>query len=318
MPSKKNEAQSHHPYSQHFLNRLMKSTGFRTAGVIIASLLIIGIQIHADQDKIVVDQFLLSSPNIPKAFDGYKIVHLSDLHGVQFKDGQQSLIRKIVNEHPDLIVISGDTLDKHYDHWQNSLSLIRALSQNTPVYITTGNHEYWAGKRTNIPAELTRAGAIVLQNTSVKLHPPGITAVPSRSSASMIRLFGIDDPWYFASDQAYTDTLTLMKAEATKADGGTCFSMLISHRPELQSLYQQAGYDLTFSGHAHGGQVRLPFTQGLLAPHQGFFPKLTAGLHEKEGKFLLISRGLGNPKGFPRIFNPPEVVSLTLRHQQPE
>lgn len=318
MPPKSKSQDQKSFHKDHLALRLIKSTGARTAGIIIASLLIIGIQIHADQERIVVDSFELNLPNIPKAFDGYKIVHLSDLHGVRFKDGQSTLIRKVEAENPDLIVISGDTLDKQFDHWENSLSLIRVLSQNTPVYITTGNHEYWAGKRANIPLELSRAGAIVLQNTSVKLHPPGISTMPAGNSASVIRLFGIDDPWFFDSDESYMATLNQMKAQAMAEDKAACFSLLISHRPELQSLYQKAGYDLTFSGHAHGGQVRLPFTEGLVAPHQGFFPKLTAGMHEKEGKFLLISRGIGNPKGFPRIFNPPEVVSLTLRHKQPE
>lgn len=298
--------------------RIIKSTGARTVGVIIASLLIIGIQIHADQSRIVVDRFELDLPTIPKAFDGYKIVHLSDLHCVKFKDGQVGLIRKIEAENPDLIVISGDTLDKQFDHWENSLSLIRALSQNTPVYMSTGNHEYWAGKRANIPEALSRAGAILLQNESIKLHPPGINAMPMGGSSCTLRLFGIDDPWFFDSDEAYINTLHQMKVQAFSEDQTECFSMLISHRPELQTLYQRAGYDLTFSGHAHGGQIRLPFTEGLVAPHQGFFPKLTAGLHEKQGRYLLISRGLGNPKGFPRVFNPPEVVSLTLRHKQPE
>lgn len=318
MPPKTNATSKHFMHKDSLPVRILKSTGARTAGVIIASLLIIGFQIHADQSHIVVDRFELSLESIPKAFDGYKIVHLSDLHGVRFKDGQAGLIRKIEAEQPDLIVISGDTLDKQFDHWENSLSLIRALSQNTPVFMSTGNHEYWAGKRTNIPAELSRAGATLLQNTSIKLHPPGINRMPEGSNSCAIRLFGIDDPWFFESDEAYLNTLYQMKTKALTEDQSECFSLLISHRPELQSLYQRAGYDLTFSGHAHGGQVRLPFTEGLVAPNQGFFPKLTSGLHEKQGRYLLISRGLGNPKGFPRVFNPPEVVSLTLRHKQPE
>lgn len=280
-----------------------------TVGVLALSTLGLALQIKWDQNHIVVDQFAIHSSKIPSAFDGYKIVHLSDLHGVAFKDGQVTLLKKIMAEKPNLIVVSGDTLDKHLDHWQNSIELLTELSRSTPVYISTGNHEFWTPHREEALKTIEKTGAILLDNEVTFIKPKDS---PSADEDARIWLCGINDPWFFDQNQDYLNVLSGMKQVVNQNGGKKDFVMLLSHRPELQSLYATYGYDLTFAGHAHGGQVRLPFTEGLIAPHQGLMPKLTAGLHDLDGHYLLISRGLGNPKGFPRVFNPPEVVSLTL------
>lgn len=89
--------------------------------------------------------------------------------------------------------------------------------------------------------------------------------------------------------------------------------MLIAHKPEYLEDYQNIGFDLGFAGHAHGGQIRIPFiNQGIIAPGQGLFPKYTEGINTIDGFSLIISRGLGN-SGFPlRLFNRPEVIVVTL------
>ncbi len=258
--------------------------------------------IYTSQFKLVVDHYTLKSDKIPAAFAGYKIVHLSDIHGEAFGEGQQVLIDKILAEKPDLVVVSGDTLDSHYDQWDNSLTVLSELAKTTPVYFSTGNHEYWTRYRKDTIKTLQKTGAVYLQNETVSL---------SRNDKT-IYLSGIDDPWYFNKEEnGFKNTLSKMHSGNSEA-----FTMLISHRPERQTEYADAGFDLTFSGHAHGGQVRLPFTQGLLAPNQGILPSLTGGLYNLENKYLLVSRGLGNPSKLPRFFNPPEIVVLTLDPQQ--
>lgn len=275
----------------------------------------LALQIKLDQNHIVVDQFTLSSAKIPKVFDGFKIVHLSDLHGAAFKDGQKTLLTKIKAENPDLIVISGDTLDRHIENWENSLSLLTELAKSYPVYASTGNHEYWTPHRDQTLKTMENTGVQVLAGNGVSLRRPATlsTAGGTSSEAAQIWLYGIHDPNFFDSDDAYLAQLAALQNEQAQISGNQDFVMLISHRPELQKLYASYGFDLSFSGHAHGGQVRLPFTQGLIAPNQGLLPKLTAGLHEFDGKYLMISRGIGNPSGVPRVFNPPEIVSLTLK-----
>lgn len=263
-------------------------------------LILSGVYAVMTQYKLEVSRYEVTSEKIPQAFKGYKIVHLSDLHGEAYGQDQKELIDLILAQSPDLVVVSGDTLDKHYDQWDNSLKVLKALADVVPVYLTTGNHEYFTRPDGRAEEALKRTGAVYLKNQ---------TAVISKDGAS-INLSGIDDPWYFEEPGSFESC-----AKTLYADSSDSFSMLISHRPERQKLYADAGFDLTFSGHAHGGQVRLPFTQGLLAPNQGLFPKLTGGLHETDGKYLLISRGLGNPSKLPRYFNRPEVVVISLNPQ---
>lgn len=253
------------------------------------------------QQRLEVNRHVLTSSRIPPAFDDFKIVHLSDIHNEIFGEGQRELIDIILAENPDLIVISGDSVDRYNNDWQHSLTLLRELAKTTPVYFSSGNHEYWSSIHQDSAAILAETGAHYLKNETILLEKSG----------QSMTLSGIDDPWYFTEEESFSDTLkTLQPTDPNR------FSMLISHRPERQDAYARCGFDLTFSGHAHGGQIRLPFTEGLVAPNQGFFPKLTAGLHEKNGKYLLISRGLGNPLHYPRLFNSPEVIVLTLKRPQ--
>jgi predicted MPP superfamily phosphohydrolase len=269
----------------------------------LSSLILTGVYAYVNQFHLVTDHFTLKNSSIPISFDNYTIVHLSDLHGEAFGKGQSELIEKIEAESPDLIVVSGDTLDNHYGQWENSLTVLRALSKKTPVYFVTGNHEYWTRYPEETVAALQKTGAIYLKNETVALHKNGET----------IYLSGIDDPWYFDEEGGFDRMVSAISA--TNPNQSNTFSMLISHRPERQESYASASFDLTFSGHAHGGQVRLPFTQGLIAPNQGLFPSLTTGLHKIGDQSLLVSRGLGNPSKVPRFFNPPEIVVLTLKHE---
>ncbi len=245
-----------------------------------------------------VNRHILASKEVPSAFDNYKILHLSDLHNEAFGLQQRDLIAKVLAEDPDLIVISGDSVDRHSGDWSNSETVLTELAKVKPVYFATGNHEFWTSIHQDAAAILAETGAVYLKNQSLFIEKEG----------QKISLSGIDDPWYFTEEGGFNKTLSQMASDLPEG-----FRILISHRPERQDQYIAAGFDLVFAGHAHGGQVRLPFTEGLLAPHQGLFPKLTAGLQEKEGKYLMISRGLGNPTKYPRIFNAPEIVVLTLK-----
>lgn len=245
-----------------------------------------------------VNHYELSSSKIPAAFNDYKIVHLSDIHNETFGEHQRELIDRVLAEDPDLIVVSGDSVDRYTGNWENSLTVLSELAKVKPVYFSTGNHEYWSSIHKDSAAILAETGAIYLKNESLMIEKKG----------QHLSLSGIDDPWYFTEEGGFRKTLLDMSHELPEG-----FHILISHRPERQDQYIEAGYDLVFSGHAHGGQIRLPFTQGLIAPNQGFFPKLTSGLHEKKDKFIMISRGLGNPLKYPRFFNSPEIVVLTLK-----
>ncbi|SCC28504.1 Phosphoesterase [Bacillus mycoides] len=204
--------------------------------------------------------------------------------------------------HPDIIVITGDLIDsKSYDA-EISLQVIRELVTEYPVYFVTGNHEQWSGKYNSLEKELKKYNVTVLRNEHVSIQKDG----------QEINLLGIDDPEFTSGNR---DEEHIVKSEIRKAKDGMHsdgFKVLLSHRPEFFEEYADEKVDLVLSGHAHGGQVRLPFIGGLVAPNQGILPKYTAGLYEKQNTSMIVSRGLGNSIIPQRVFNRPEIVVVQL------
>ena len=240
---------------------------------------------------------------LPPAFDGYRIIHLSDLHGKGFGKEQQRLLKLVAAERPDLIVFTGDLTDSGTaDEQKRSLQLMRGLVALAPVYLITGNHDQTVGGFEPLQSDLEKAGVIVLRNEAVLLPRGG----------DVIRLSGIDDPQF----DAYVGSKTSVRenmAEVLQEVPPARFNLLLAHRPELIAEYANAGYDLVLAGHAHGGQVRLPFIGGLVAPGQGFNPRYTAGAYAEFGTTMIVSRGLGNSIIPQRLFNRPQVIAITLR-----
>jgi predicted MPP superfamily phosphohydrolase len=177
---------------------------------------------------------------------------------------------------------------------QNSLELIDQIVEVADVYYVTGNHEVATNDVPRIKEELTVRGVRVLSNETLKIERAG----------EVISITGIEDPLMggVASE--------MIAASRVPSD---VFAVLLAHRPEDFQAYVDAGIDVTFSGHAHGGQFRIPYVGGLVAPGQGYFPKYTAGVHEQGQSKLVVSRGLGNSIIPIRLFNLPEIVVVTLK-----
>ena len=235
--------------------------------------------------------------DVPKAFDGYKILQVADLQNKVFGRDRAPLLKKINASSPDIIVITGDLLDRHEGRTDvdSAMGFIQEITNIAPVYFVSGNHEHQSGEWDILLEELIEAGVTVLDNGKSILEKDGET----------ITVLGLADK---SVNQHYDKMLhTLMAGQEDN------FNILLSHRPELFETYVKENIDLAFTGHAHGGQIIIPFLrQGIFAPHQGFFPKYTEGMHEKDGTVMVVSRGLGN-SSFPfRIFNRPELIEVTL------
>lgn len=242
-----------------------------------------------------VTAYNVASERLPKAFDGFRILQISDLHNKAFGRNQSRLMKRIEAEAFDIIVITGDIADSRRYDPEPVLALIPQLIRLAPVYYVTGNHESDITDYERLEAEMMASGVVVLRNRAVELN----------REEAVIRLAGIDDPTMHFGTGFESALIELASSEAG-------YTMLLSHRPEKLDLYSALDYDLVFSGHAHGGQIRLPFLGGIIAPHQGLFPDLTEGVHTLGTTSLVISRGLGNSL-FPfRLFNPPELVLVTL------
>lgn len=229
-----------------------------------------------------------------------RILHLSDLHGAWFGKDQSRITGYAREIGPDVIVITGDFIDKRCDE-RAAVSLIERMSEIAPTYCVTGNHEELerrAGTGTYerlLDAVEKMENAFFLRGETVYL-------------TDEISLTGADDIPFAGGMSAYGGYIGRLAEEADSE-----FSVLLAHRPEMFECYSEAGYDLTLSGHAHGGQFRLPFVGGVLAPGQGFFPEYDSGLYTHEsGGMMYVSRGLGNSVFPLRLFNRPEMTVIEI------
>lgn len=273
----------------HFM-KYKRSIGCVCAGLLLAAFLYW-------QDNGLMLTRMTYKGDIPQAFEGYKILQVADLQNKVFGREQKPLLKKIRQSSPDMIVITGDLLDRHENRTDvdSAMEFIDAITDIAPIYFVSGNHEHQSGEWEVLLERLVASGVTVLEN--------GKSIIEKEEDT--ITVLGLADK---SVNQYYDKMLhTLMAGQEDS------FNILLSHRPELFETYVQENIDLAFTGHAHGGQIIIPFLrQGIFAPHQGFFPKYTEGMHEKDGTVMVVSRGLGN-SSFPfRIFNRPELIEVTL------
>lgn len=232
----------------------------------------------------------------PKLTAEVRLAVVTDFHSSDNADDVAAMVASCA---PDAVLLVGDLFD---DDTQNrpterTLSLMRQLSALYPCYYVSGNHEAWTGEMDALYQQTEEAGVTVLRMSS------GVLTVRGQR----IALCGIPDPYEMVFSGA-PDTEEQLRQALEDVDSAD-FTVLLAHRPELLAKYAQFPLDLVVSGHAHGGQVRIPgVLNGLYAPNQGWFPKLAGGAYTQDGTTLIVSRGLAVRTRLPRIFNRPEVV----------
>ena len=252
-----------------------------------------------------INEYKIIHDQIPESFSGFRIAQVSDLHNAELGNGNENLLAMLSQSNPDIIVLTGDLIDSRHTDIEVALDFASKAVQIAPVYYVTGNHEARVPEYEQLKTGLVDLGVTVLENQKVQITKDG----------ESITLMGIQDP-SFSTDYLFGDAESVSRQAITslqnESDG---FTVLLSHRPELFDLYVDTGVDLVFSGHAHGGQFRLPFVGGLVAPNQGFFPKYDAGQFNEENTTMIVSRGVGNSIIPFRINNPPELVVVELKNQ---
>lgn len=249
-----------------------------------------------------VTEYEIASERIPEAFSGFRIAQVSDLHNAEFGEENARLISMLSQTDPDIIVITGDLIDSRNTDIDIALEFCGSATEIAPVYYITGNHEARTAEYKHLKAGLEEAGVVILDNKKTEL---------TREGESMT-LIGIDDPSFptdYLLGDAASVTATILDELQNESDG---YTVLLAHRPELFDTYVASGIDLVFSGHAHGGQFRLPFIGGLVAPNQGLFPEYDAGLFTEENTTMIVSRGIGNSIIPLRFNNRPEIIVVEL------
>ena len=268
-------------------------------------LIIIAIWIVQSNTQIVLTEYIVTSPKVPESFSCFEIAQISDLHNAEFGEKNSKLLELLPEVDPDIIVLTGDLIDSRHTDIEIALDFAGKAVEIAPVYYVTGNHEARVPEYAQLKTGLTEAGVIVLENQKIRITRDG----------ENITLMGIHDP-SFHTNYLFGDTETITRQAITSLQNASDgFTVLLSHQPELFDVYVDTGIDLVFSGHAHGGQFRLPFIGGLVAPNQGFFPKYDAGQFTEENTTMIVSRGVGNSIIPFRINNPPEIVVVELKRQ---
>ena len=259
--------------------------------------------IYYQNNAIALSHYDISDPDIPESFDDFHIVQVSDLHNKDFK-GQ--LLEKIKNVEPDLIVVTGDVIDRNRTDIPVAIEALKEMRKLSPVYIVSGNHEIASGDYETLKEELEKIDVVNLDNEGLTIDRDG----------EQIGLIGLEDPLLLTLDEinewgsgqaVMEDNLKTLLKEVD-----TDYTVLLSHRAELIDVYSAGEADLVFTGHAHGGQIRIPFIGGLFSPTQGLFPEYTNGVYEELETKMIVSRGLGNSIFPARINNRPDLVVVTL------
>lgn len=238
-----------------------------------------------ENNSITVTKYDKYSSSITESFEGYKIVHLSDLHSKNYKGRGAAIISTL---EPDIIVITGDLIDKNDRNLHVAEEFIKRVSNIAKVYFVTGNHENLSPLYPYLLEIFYMYGVTVLDNEQQKIF------IKDES----ITIYGYADTEYDIETEKVLD----------KDD----FNLVLCHKPYAPEIFNTINADLVLCGHAHGGQIRLPLIGGLVAPDQGLFPKYSEGIHDYSDTSVVINRGLGNSI-FPfRLFNRPEIVVITL------
>ena len=271
-------------------------------------LLLLLIFLHSNSGYIKTTGYTITSAKIPAGFDGVRILQLTDLHSHEYGQNNKDLIAKIRKIDPDYIFCTGDMMNSWDDDGSVFLSLVEQISGEYPVYIIYGNHEQMSKSIDSYAEKLTQAGGIVLNDAGVTLERDG----------GKIKLYGLIIPIYeyvpadYEKPKNHSDYTYRRIETAIGPARQDMFNLLLAHTPTKIAAYSAWGADLVLCGHMHGGIVQVPFMGGLLSPEKEFFPDYCSGYFEYNQTRMIIGTGLGYGVIPVRLFNPPELVVITL------
>ncbi len=278
---------------------MRKRKNRRHAGLYIILLIMLAAALLYDSNyRLVTEEYEVCSEKIPERFDGFRITQLSDIHAAVYGEDNKKLLTLVARTEPDIIAVTGDLIDSD-DQGATVRPLMAALTEIAPTYYVTGNHEWDSGGIWELFDILEECGVRVLRNGYEVLERDGQRLI----------IAGVDDP-NGPADMKMPEQLAQEIGAAYPEE----YVVLLAHRNDRFPQYAACGYDLVLSGHAHGGIVRLPFTDGLVSPNRELFPTLTSGLYYEGESTAIISRGVGNHTGFPRVLNNPHIPVAVLKH----
>lgn len=259
-----------------------------------------GIRLYIDNNVFEVTYINFEDSEIPQAFDDIKILHISDLHNKSYGNNNEGLLAKIKELSPNYIFLTGDMVSSRDTDFSNFFHFAYEIGKKYDCYYILGNHEMDLSNedRKKIYETLESYHITVLDNEMVQLEKNG----------EIINIYGMwYNPKYYIKEEFSLENM--QKILGNSLDG---FNILLTHNPDDFKIYASWGADLTFSGHVHGGMIRLPFIGGLISPNRTLFPKYDAGFYEYGDSNLIVSRGMSRGATGIRVFNQPELVVVTF------
>ncbi len=283
----------------------MKNTIFKK-NIIAVPLICLALLTYWGTKSLVVTEYNITSNKIPEKFSEFRITQITDLHNATFGKNNVTLINEIKKTNPNIIVLTGDIIDSRNTDVDVAINFIEQAVEIAPTYYVTGNHEFRILKEYDEMEEsMLRLGVNVLRNEESYIEIDG----------ESIKIIGLDASMKSSSGFFYVPGVNNVEVAKilNEFKNNEIYSILLSHRPELFNLYVEGEIDLAFTGHTHGGQIRIPFLGGVIAPNQaGLFPKHDSGLFTENETNMIVSRGVGNSVIPIRIFNRPEIVVVQL------
>lgn len=251
-----------------------------------------------------VSKYKIKSNKISKDLSGYKIAHISDFHNTRSKILKEQILKSLDKEKPDILLITGDFIDAYRTNINIAIDFIKQI-KNMPIYYVAGNHESRIKEYNKFKKEIVKLGVNVLENESISI----------KVKKTEFNIIGLQDPTFETTEKNVDQMKVIVDKYLSGLSNSKRFQILLIHRPELQDIYCKHNIDITVCGHAHGGEFIIPFIGPIIAPNQGFFPKLTSGVHTKNNSNLIISRGIGNSSVPLRFNNNPELIYITLQEK---
>lgn len=272
--------------------------------IIMIILLLLGFYLNFENITLQVTNYDISDSKIPEEFNNYKIIQISDFHNNTLTKLSSDLLKEIKEQEPNIIVITGDLIDSRKTDTNVAINFLKDIKDIAPIYYVTGNHESRVKEYSQLKEQVKNLGINILDGKTIVLE----------QKDSIINLIGIDDPKFFSEAAVSDSEIIKTEINALEYDKNS-YTILLSHRPEEFNTYVSENIDLVFTGHAHGGQIRILFVGGVVAPNQGFFPKYTSGKYVEKNTTMIVSRGIGNSIIPFRINNRPELIIVELRSE---
>lgn len=279
----------------------------RKSVIVLGALIFVIVFMLFQNFRVVNTQYTHSDRKIPESFDGYKICVVADFHN---QPNYKNVIKAVKKSAPDIICIAGDLISMRTKNYSNTEKLIEGLEKIAPIYSVNGNQEYY--NATYLGEEKPVLQKILAGHNVTFMDDKAVTI---EKDGELVNLIGADDSIYEDSTTHHQIKTEKFLSYMDKKMDKTVFSVLLAHRPQYFNIYSKYNYDLILAGHLHGGVINIPWIKREILMSKSGTDLYDKGIYENNNSTMIVSGGIGTTHFIPRLFNTPEVVTITLKSE---